>query len=455
VPRFNLSFFQDLLSTISEQGHRLVFQNVVSGSGQLVPELVERLLSGQGEASGIALARELLNGYASLDQNEKREFFEFLLNNYGPDHDAIASAVQKYQSQPEDETAIQLFEASEPRRQELLRRLNLASGATASLVAMRSDLITFLKDNPALKAVDRDFYHLLSSWFNRGFLVLRRIDWNTPAIILEKIIQYEAVHAIKSWEDLRNRIEPKDRRCYAFFHPALADEPLIFVEVALTGSTPDGIALILDMQRTPSLETDATTAAFYSISNCQVGLKGISFGSFLIKQVAEELKRDLPGLKDFVTLSPVPGFKKWLDQERGLKKSEFFTSADNELLSQLENESWLDEDANGELSSLVLNIASRYFLEARDPRGRLVDPVARFHLGNGAQLEHIHWQADCSFAGLSQSYGLMVNYLYDLAVIERNHESFMSKGLVVASAEVEKLKKTKKTKQRNRSERDV
>ena len=455
MSRLNLSFFQDLLSTISEQGHRLVFQHTAADSEQRVPQLVERLLSGQGEASGIALARELLSVYSNLSDTEKRDFFELLLDTYGPDADVIAKAIQVYEANPCDAAAIKLNQSSEPRRQELLRRLNLAPAATASLVAMRSDLIRIIKHNSDLKVVDHDFYHLLASWFNRGFLVMRRVDWNTPAVILEKIIQYEAVHAIQSWDDLRNRIESQDRRCYAFFHPALADDPLIFVEVALTKSTPDSIAPILDMQRVPALESDATTATFYSISNCQAGLKGISFGSFLIKQVAEELKRDLPNLKYFITLSPVPGFRKWLEQQRSLEKSEFLTSTDKSLLAKLNEENLSTEDDNDDLSSLVLTIASRYFLDARDEQGRLVDRVARFHLGNGAQLEHIHWRANLSSSGIRQSYGIMVNYLYDLTAIEQNHESFMTMGRVVASSEVEKLKKIKKPRSRIRSEKDV
>jgi malonyl-CoA decarboxylase len=443
--RLNLSFFQDLLNSISEQGHRLVFQGRGDTTGHSISELLQALLSQRGEASGIALAREILNRYASFEQAERDEFFLTLLKTFGADHNAIDKAIIDYQELGTDRTAITLNTATEPRRQELLRRLNGAPNATAMLVDMRADLLKAMRKNRSLEPVDHDFHHLLASWFNRGFLVLRRIDWSTSASVLEKIIQYEAVHAIQSWDDLRRRIEPTDRRCYAFFHPALMDEPLIFVEVALTNETPGAIAPILESQRSPLAESRATTATFYSISNCQSGLRGISFGSFLIKQVAEDLKRDLPGLKNFVTLSPVPGFRSWLTNEHGQQESTFVP--DKSLSAMLESEQWWRQDSADNVKPVLLNLAARYFLEARTPRGEPVDPVARFHLGNGARLEHIHFLADCSEPGIAQSYGLMVNYLYDLKNIELNHEAFISRGEVVASNEVEKLarRKSKKT----------
>ena len=227
------------------------------------------------------------------------------------------AAIESYRSgAPAAAAVAELHQAAEPRRQELIRRLNLAPGGTAQLVQMREALLSLLADDDSLRAVDRDFVHLFASWFNRGFLVLRRIDWTTPAHILEKIIRYEAVHAIENWDDLRNRLAPPDRRCYAFFHPQLVDEPLIFVEVALTKDVPDAIAPLLDLARPVIGAQEATTAVFYSISNTQKGLGGISFGNFLIKQVVEELKQDLPNLQTFVTLSPVPGFAGWLASER-------------------------------------------------------------------------------------------------------------------------------------------
>jgi malonyl-CoA decarboxylase len=326
--------------------------------------------------------------------------------------------------------------ASEPRRQELIRRLNRAPHGTSDLVAMRDDLLTHMDGRKDLAAVDRDLAHLLGSWFNRGFLVLRRIDWSTPANILEQIIRYEAVHEIRDWDDLRRRIDPADRRCYAFFHPALADAPLIFVEVALTETIPNAIAPLLAVDRKPVPIDRARTAVFYSISNTQRGLGGISFGNFLIKQVVEELQRELPKLDTFVTLSPVPNFMHWLKQANDVP----VTEEERELLKQLDDPTWVEhEELTAQLRGVLEPLAAHYFLRARNPKGRVIDPVARFHLGNGARLERIDWLGDLSAKGMRESAGVMVNYLYRLDDIEENHEAYANNGEVVASSAVKKL----------------
>ena len=273
-------------------------------------------MSGRGEASGTAIAREVLDRYHDLDEAGRISFFETLARNYGPDQEKLQQAIEAWRARPTGDGASDLHFASEPRRQELFRRLNRAPGGTGELVALRADLLDVKDGRKDLAALDRDVVHLLSSWFNRGFLVLRKIDWSTPAIVLEKIIRYEAVHEIRDWDDLRRRIDPVDRRCYGFFHPALVDEPLIFVEVALTEQIPGAIAPLLAEDRQPVPIERARTAVFYSISNCQRGLGGITFGNFLIKQVVEELRRELPKLENFVTLSPVPGFMQWLKRGR-------------------------------------------------------------------------------------------------------------------------------------------
>src|ERR1700754_563 len=311
------AFFADLLASISERRRALLRRagspNTKQDASELL-QLCEALLSGRGEASGTAMAREVLDRYHHLDKAERLSFFGGLARNYGPDRERLAHAIETWRAQPNDDDASDLHFASEPRRQELFRRLNRAPGGTSELVQMRADLLGLIKGNGDLDALDRDIVHLLSSWFNRGFLVLRRIDWSTPANILEKIIRYEAVHEIRDWNDLRRRIDPVDRRCYAFFHPALLDEPLIFVEVALTETIPGAIAPLLAEDGQPVAIDRARTAVFYSISNTQRGLGGISFGNFLIKQVVQELQRELPKLDTFVTLSPVPGFMQWLKQ---------------------------------------------------------------------------------------------------------------------------------------------
>src|ERR1700723_324120 len=298
----NNAFFSDLLTSISERGRTLLRR---VGSSEEKPdaagliELCEALLSGRGEASGTAMAREVLYRYRHLGEAERLAFFQVLASSYGPEREKLAKAIKAWRAEPNQADASDLHFASEPRRQELIRRLNRAPGGTGDLVAMRADLLDLMNDHKSLGALDRDVVHLLSSWFNRGFLVLRRIDWSTPANILEKIIRYEAVHEIRDWDDLRRRIDPVDRRCYAFFHPALVDEPLIFVEVALTETIPAAIAPLLAADR-PLVPTErARTAVFYSITNCQRGLAGITFGSFLIKQVVGELQRELPRLDTF------------------------------------------------------------------------------------------------------------------------------------------------------------
>jgi len=436
------AFFSDLLATISERGRTLLRRAHPSDTSQdadgLV-ELCEALLSGRGEASGTAMAREVLDHYQGLDATGRRAFFAALVRDFGPDWESLAQAVEKWRTQPSDEDASELHFASEPRRQELIRRLNRAPGGTGDLVAMRADLLGMMNGHTDLAALDRDVVHLLSSWFNRGFLVLRRIDWSTPANILEKIIRYEAVHEISDWDDLRRRLDPVDRRCYAFFHPAMVDEPLIFVEVALTETIPGAIAPLLAVDRQPVPIERARTAVFYSISNTQRGLGGISFGSFLIKQVVEELRRELPKLDTFVTLSPVPGFMQWLSQDKEVPLSD----EDRELLKHLDEPRWVENaELTAQLRGVLEPLAAYYFLRARTPKGRLIDSVARFHLGNGARLERINRLGDLSPKGLRESAGIMVNYLYRLDDIEKNHEAYANQGEVAASSAVKKLLKS-------------
>ena len=436
------AFFSDLLSTISERGRTLLRRGTAADDRQDASdllELCEALLSGRGEASGTAMAREVLDRYQHLDQAGRIAFFESLARDYGPDREKLSHAIETWRAQPSDDDASDLHFASEPRRQELIRRLNRAPGGTSDLVAMRADLLSATRDKKDLAVLDRDIAHLLSSWFNRGFLVLRKIDWSSPANILEKIIRYEAVHEIRDWDDLRRRIDPVDRRCYAFFHPALLDEPLIFVEVALTESIPGAIAPLLAEERQSVPIERARTAVFYSISNTQRGLGGISFGNFLIKQVVEELQRELPKLDTFVTLSPVPGFMQWLKSAPDVP----VTDEGRLLLEQIDTPGWAENaELATQLRAVIEPLAAHYFLKARTPKGRLIDPVARFHLGNGARLERIDWLGDLSPKGLRESAGIMVNYLYRLDDIEKNHEAFANQDEVVASGAVKRLLKS-------------
>jgi malonyl-CoA decarboxylase len=440
----NTSFFGDMLQTIADRGRALIARRPRRPAGEArtatLVELCDHLLSGRGEASGAALARDILNEFRELRTGERVAFFEALAQIYGPDRARLARACIAYAANPSDEVAIELHEAAEPRRQELIRRLNLAPGATEALVVMREHLLEALERRRDLAAVDRDFLHLLSSWFNRGFLVLRRIDWSSPANVLEKIIRYEAVHEIQDWDDLRARTDSPDRRCYAFFHPALVDEPLIFVEIALTKEIPDAIAPILSRERAPIDPHVATTATFYSISNTQRGLTGVTFGSFLIKQVAEEISRELPNLTTFATLSPVPIFREWLESELQKPDSTAIDADERSVLALLGRQDWhRDPEKIAALRPVLARLAAQYFLNERTAHGRPIDPVARFHLGNGARLERINIMADLSPKGIAQSAGTMVNYQYVLADIEKNHEVYAEAGEVVASPAVKRM----------------
>ncbi|WP_127090892.1 malonyl-CoA decarboxylase [Aquabacter cavernae] len=439
----NTSFFGDLLTTIAERGRALLDRNARTSGATRAATLVERcehLLSGRGEASGVAMATDILSRYERMKSGERIAFFEQLLETFGPDLPRLEKAIAAHAAKPSDATVTELHAASEPRRQELFRRLNLAPSATLKLVRMREDLMDAMVRRRDLAPVDRDFGHLFSSWFNRGFLVLRSIDWSTPANVLEKVIRYEAVHAISGWNDLRARVDSPDRRCYAFFHPALVDEPLIFVEVALMKEVPGAIRPILEQERDVIDPAAATTAVFYSISNCQRGLAGVSFGHFLIKQVVEEISREIPALSTYVTLSPVPAFRAFLDAQRKAEPNALLTPADRKALDLLDEAGWEERpEAIAELTPVINALAGHYFLVAKSSKGRPLDPVARFHLGNGARLERVNAMGDLSKKGIDQAAGLMVNYRYVLADIEKNHEAFAGKGEIVASAAVKKL----------------
>jgi malonyl-CoA decarboxylase len=402
-------------------------------------ELAEALLSERGEASGVALAGELLAAYKSRHTEERIEFLLKLASRFDADRARLERAIDRYRNDPSTANGVALHTAAEPRRQELIRRLNLAPGGTERLVRMREDVLAAAVVHPELETVDADFQHLFSSWFNRGFLELKRIDWNTPAVVLERIIRYEAVHEITSWDDLRRRIDPEDRRCFAFFHPALAGEPLIFVEVALAREIPAAIAPLLAAERRAIAARRATTAVFYSISNCQEGLRGVPLGNFLIKQVVDELKRELPDLRTFVTLSPVPGFVGWLRRERTASTATWLSDDDRRTLAEIDGSGWQETAVKTRaLRPLLTASLAEYLLHARGRGGRPVDPVARFHLNNGARLERLNWLGDVSAKGLAQGAGFMVNYLYDVGQIERNHEAFAREGRVIAARAVQK-----------------
>jgi len=394
----------------------------------------QRLLSERGEANSAVIAQALVDHYQALPEEQKGQFFEHLSRDYGPDPKTVLSSARAFAEEPNAVNLARLVHDTEPPRQELLRRINRLPGGTASIVAMRRALLARLERQPDLQPAEADFLHLLSSWFSPGFLQLQRVDWNSPAQLLEQIIRHEAVHQIDGWDDLRRRLQP-DRRCFAFFHPQLPQEPLIFVEVALLPDMPGAIEPLIDKASGTTPSSQIKVAAFYSISNCQPGLKGVSLGNFLIKRVADELQRELPQLKTFCTLSPIPGFSRWL---RAGAKCERLPRSRAERLSQAHQQ--VLEQVGGKLDALagagalrhlgpettqsLLRLGAYYLaMHSPSPGG---DPVARFHLDNGARLERLHALADLSTKGVKQSFGLMVNYLYDLDKIETHHEKFVN-----------------------------
>ena len=408
-----MTLLADLLSTMLDRRSRTAGQGRTSS--RPVESLMADLLSSAGEMSELALAKDILDHYASLDDAAKLDFLRHLAHDMNIDPEAVRSGLDAYEKAPSKQSYRAFMLAAEPPRQELIRRLNRVPGATGALVRMRADLLRLAGDDPELAALDLDFRHLFASWFNRGFLVLRPISWESPAHILDKITAYEAVHAIQSWDDLRRRLQPRDRRCFAFFHPAMPDDPLIFVEVALTKGIPGSVQALLAEDRKTLAPESCDTAVFYSISNCQAGLASVSFGNSLIKQVAADLAAELPGLTQFVTLSPIPLLTKWIAAE-GIAMPE-------------------EPEARRAL-------AAHYLLNAKGRGDAPYDPVARFHLGNGALVHAVHADADASPNGQAQSGGVMVNYLYDLAQVPANHEDFQTKQKITASAEVTSLAKT-------------
>ncbi|NDA85528.1 MAG: decarboxylase, partial [Burkholderiaceae bacterium] len=414
---------------------------------------VRRLVSERGESNAVSMALDVISNYRKLNAEQRPKFFAMLAEQFNIDAEQLTKAAQSFAADPNARNYIRLQKISESPRQELLRRLNRAPGGTAAVVEMRRDLLTLLNKKPELMGLDYDMRHLLSSWFNPGFLKMHRVDWKSPAEILEKIIAHEAVHAIDGWDDLRRRLQP-DRRCFAFFHPQLPDEPLIFVEVALLPEIPVAIMPLVDKKSTPVEQSNQfKVAAFYSISNCESGLRGVSMGNFLIKRVAEQLHAEFPGLKTFVTLSPIPGLMEWITAGAHLGdlpssdkiKPAVRKARDDALeLLKLNGSNWMDKlgkawhpDQCSEREKAAYMALTAIYLTTVTP-SRDGNSVAKFHLGNGAKLHQINWAGDLSKNGLRQSAGLMVNYLYDLSSVEENHERFVN-GEMIYSRSVSKL----------------
>ena len=429
-----MSTLERTLSSVMEAGReilakrRLPIPTTASALDTLIA-LCKELLNHRGEASGLALAGEITERYRHLNEEQQLPFFLSMANDFDVDGDEIVEAAQRYNDSADLENLWAIAHAVEAPRLKLFRRINMTPDGTRTLVIMRGHLLRILRAHPELRGVDSDLKHLFISWFNKGFLELRRIDWSSPALVLDKIIDYEAVHQINGWDDLRNRLR-EDRRCFAFFHPALENDPLVFVEIALTDEIPGAIAPLLVQDRELPPREKANTVVFYSISNCHPGLAGVTFGNFLIKNVVEELTKEMPGLKTFVTLSPVPGFRNWL------LKADLTELVDEDMAAKVVQPIGRVVESN--VYDALTRLCAHYLLNEKS--GELAkDPVARFHLGNGARLHRLHGAADLSTKGREQSAGIMVNYLYDLAKIEENHEAYFEKGKIAVSRSVSRL----------------
>jgi len=387
-----------------------------------INKAADSVMSTTGEVSSIVFAEHLLELINEQTDEDLLVFLSYLLKEYDIDTESLLKNIQAYQSERNQNNLTLVSNSSEPKWIELFRRLNATPAGTHKLIKLREKIKDLMAEgNSGLESFDEGLLKLFKYWFNPSFLVLEKIDWSTPANVLEKIIEYEAVHEINSWDDLRARLAPSDRYCFAFFHPLIPEDPLIFVEVALTNQIPKSIEEVIKIEREELEFNQINTAVFYSISNCQNGLSGISFGNFLIKKVAHKLKQEIIGLDNFVTLSPVPGLMRWLENNAPLT----YERCKDKIID--------DEELNQK--------AINYLTESTREDGLPNDPVARFHLGNGAILKHINLNADQSSKGLSQSNGIMVNYLYDLETVERNHELFFETKEVLLSNEIKSLKK--------------
>jgi malonyl-CoA decarboxylase len=421
-----IKFVQELLNSIFEKPIKSKSFNFFAEKKKSIStkDFIDNVSSAKGEVSALGYAELLMQHCEHLSENDLLDFFKLIRDNYEISAKDLSVAIESYKTEQSSNNLINLLKLSEPKRREIFRRCNGISRGTIRLVNIRKRLLKLLKNNSELKAVDHDMVYLFKNWFNRGFLILRPINWETPAHILEKIIAYEAVHQINSWDELRARLAPKDRRCFAFFHPAMQDEPIIFVEVALMKGIPSKIEDVLREKRDILDPEETSVAVFYSISNCQKGLAGISFGNFLIKQVANDLNLEFKNLKKFITLSPVPGLRKWIKNK--------FPKFDMKLEKCVTPEHFLKNH------DLIMHHVGNYFMKSDRPDGLPNDPVARFHLGNGASLEQVNFLGDSSKNGKSLSAGIMVNYLYDLDKVEKNHELLISEKKINFSKLVKK-----------------
>jgi len=431
---FNL---KEIISSIADVGQKLFKKSVVKKNDlDSIISLCDDLISNKGAAFGITVARDITDLYQTLSPEKKLLFFKKINEKFRPNHTKVTEAIDLYKAEQNDKNLFKLFITSEGQRRELFRRMNMSPNGISTIVSLREDLLKILNENKELKPLDNDLRELFKSWFNPGFLKLAKITWDTKAAVLEKIIQYERVHKIKDMNELKRRLG-EDRRFFSYFHPALDDEPIIFVQVALTNGLGKSIQEIMKPSAEGAKKYD--TATFYSISNCQEGLSRVTLGNFLIKRVVYEIQEELPNIKNFGTLSPIPGFRDW------------FTTLDEKIIQNIlgkipySNVSFLKSTdlkvGDGRIVSnkhAIIKLVAHYLMNEKNKKGLPINDVCRFHLGNGAIIDDININANVSEVGLNRSFGVMVNYLYELKNIEKNHEDYINNKKIIISDQLKK-----------------
>jgi len=431
---FNL---KQIISSIADVGQKLFNKkNIKENDLNSILSLCDDLISHKGAAFGITVARNITELYQSLSEENKLLFFKKINEKYKPSFTKVNEAIDVYKNSQNEKTLLGLFKVLEGSRRELFRRMNMAPNGTSIIVGLREDLLKILKDNNELRGLDDDLRHLFRAWFNPGFLKLEKITWNTKAAVLEKIIKYERVHQMKNMNELKRRLG-EDRRFFSYFHPALEDEPIIFVEVALTNGLGKSIQKLMKPSSGEQKKHD--TATFYSISNCQEGLSRVTLGNFLIKRVVYEIQEELPHIKNFGTLSPIPGFAEWFSYLEENKIKNILGNLTNQNVSFLKSKDLkIGDNRIIENKDAIMKLVAHYIVNEKNQKGLPANDVSRFHLGNGAIVDDIVVNANVSEAGFERSFGVMVNYLYELKNIEKNHEYYMNNNQVIVSDKIKK-----------------
>ena len=432
---FNL---KEIISSIADVGQKLFKKSIVKKNDlESIISLCEDLISNKGAAFGITVARDITDLYQTLSVEKKLLFFKKINEKFKPSHTKVSEAIKNYQAEQNDKNLFNLFVLTEGKRRELFRRMNMSPNGISTIVALREDLIKVLKNNEDLVPLDNDLRELFKSWFNPGFLKLNKITWDTKAAVLEKIMKYERVHEIKNMDELKRRLG-EDRRFFSYFHPALEDEPIIFVQVALTNGLGKSIQEIMKPRTEGDQKYD--TATFYSISNCQDGLSRVTLGNFLIKRVVYEIQEELPNIKNFGTLSPIPGFRDWFSYLEENKIKNILGNIPYEKIAFLKSSNLKIGDSRIVSSKdAIIRLVGHYLVNEKNKKNLPINDVCRFHLGNGAIIEDIVINANISEVGFKRSFGVMVNYLYELKNIEKNHEDYINNKKVIISAKLKKV----------------